>query len=149
MVEKRGIGGWLILPAISVALNPLLILSKIVQLIELQSDFSYRLAIQAMPVLSAVVTLDLLGSLALFIFSIVLAIKFFKKREGVPSLVVWFLVLNTLLQLMLLALSTGAWETYPQLTFDYGSRAVTWIVSSLIWGAYFKLSKRVKATFVN
>jgi len=147
--KKKGIGGWLILPAIGIALNPFLIFLSIVRLTQLRSDWQYRLAAEVLPVLDALTGPELLGSLGFFVFSIVLAVKFFKKREGVPSLVVWFLVLNTLLQLILWALSTGTWETYPQLTFDYGSRTVTWIVSSLIWGAYFKHSKRVKATFVN
>lgn len=149
MVEKRGIGGWLILPAIGIALNPFLIFGDIIVLIQLEYSWEYRLAAAILPMLDMLTMLDLLGDFAFFVFSIVLAVKFFKKRAGAPNLVVWFMVLNTLFALILWVLSIGVWSVAPQLTFDYGFKAFGYIVASLIWGSYFKLSKRVKATFVN
>lgn len=149
MTEKKGIGGWLLLPSIGIALNPLVTLLGIVALLELQSDYSYRLAVQVLPVIGTLVGLELLGGFAFLIFSIVLAVKFFRKRQEAPSLVVWFLALITLYRVLLWLVSTGAWEEDPQLTFEYGFRAGAYIISCMIWIPYFKLSKRVRATFVN
>jgi hypothetical protein len=135
-----GIGGWLLLPAIGLVLSPIFILlfvnSRIVPF------FTAAQFIGVSGELRTMLILDLVLNLAMFVYNIVIAVFFFKKRKILPKLVITLYALN----LFFLLSDRFVFLTLNSEQFTLG--LVRGILSSLIWIPYFLVSKRVKETFV-
>lgn len=138
---KSGIGGWLILPAIGLTLVPLI---SVVHLI--------RIVARGLQIVWVGQLFDLLGKLALFVFVCFVAYSFFKKKRAAPNNIIYY---------MITAVIFGAIRFVWALAFgvpDLGM-VILWLlrdtyilgfgIASAIWIPYFRMSKRVKATFIN
>lgn len=148
----QGIGGWLILPAIGVVVLPVRLLADMVQLVP-----SY--AVDTWSALTTVgsesyhamwaplLLFELAANLAYLVATVLLLVMFVQKRRGAPRLYIGVLVFGVALQLAdaLLGQAIPAVELAPK-EWKELTRAVT---AALIWGSYFAVSKRVRATFVN
>lgn len=123
-----GIGGWLVLPAINVVLQPLLAL-----------PFAGLLVVLASPHERGHAGLPAAFAFALYgLFALVVAVFFFGKRRLAPVLYIIMVLINVAVAV----LGTSSLAT----SSDSVLRAV---VGAAIWIPYFLLSKRVKATFVH
>ena len=100
--ELKGIGGWLILPAIGICLNPLILT------VFLYTNFVPIFSEGYWPILTTpgsaayhplwgpMIMFEIAGNVIFIIFSVVLLVLFFKKHYRVPLLFIVFLSANLL-----------------------------------------------------
>lgn len=148
----NGIRGWLILPAIGVVVLPLRLLVDMVKLVPSYAVDTWSnlttVGTEAYHAMWAPLLLfELAGNLAYLVATLLLLVMFFQKRRGVPRLYIGVLAMGVTIQLIDVALAQAipAVETTPK-EWKELSRAV---IGALIWGSYFSVSKRVRATFVH
>jgi transglutaminase-like putative cysteine protease len=151
--SPAGIGGWLLLPALSMILTPLLSGAAVVAwLASIEAKAWYALptvvnqgyAGTTHPVVLSIMALAVLQ----IVFAVLAAVLFFAKRTSAPRYFValtWFVVVTD-----------GAaviWSLAAGFNKDLNATGVfsdvmRSIVSAFVWTAYMSSSKRVKATFV-
>ena len=151
VLKPRGIGGWLILPAISVVLNPLFVLAQVVASGYLFAPETWQLAEQGFIEAShwawgSFVAFEITGNALTFVFSILLAWVFFARRTSTPRLMVIFLLSSAIfvtvdLVIAIVLVGGGAESD------DVGGVVGSWI-GVAIWVPYFMSSLRVRETFV-
>jgi len=132
--ELKGIGGWLILPAIGLIYSLIVILYDLTVSFEGGSTYFIFAFI-----------LDVI-----FLVIIILAlVSFFNKSSSAPKLMIGmycFGVFYSIITILLLFIYFGdSVESYSSL---FGNSFIQILVST-IWSIYFLKSKRVKNTFVN
>lgn len=149
MAEKRGIGGWLVLPAIGVTLNPILLLVNLLSSFSTLTNPEHRLVAEEYPTVSTLTGFEIFGNIVFFIIAVVLLIQFFGKQASAPKTFIWFVSLKLGLSILLLLISTSLWSVAPQLAVNYLVPVFGYGVGAAIWIPYFRRSKRVKNTFVN
>jgi Protein of unknown function (DUF2569) len=134
-----GIRGWLIGPAIGFVLGPIIGALMLVGDLGLYSD-------AAAAGYGGLYALGLLVGVGQLAFSIYAATRFFGKKRNAPSTMIALLLTNVAAAgvLLLIALGVGA-EDFTESGTHLGKTAIT----AAIWIRYFRVSKRVRATFVN
>lgn len=147
--QPEGIGGWLLLPAIGIVLNPLSLLYAAISEVRLLADLARFQGWgfwELFRGVNAYAKLSVLGSLALLVYSIVLAVQFFGKKAQAKKTFVYFLIALAAYRLLLLILAIV-------FSFEEMGTEIANLVGSLgamaIWIPYFQRSKRVANTFVN
>lgn len=151
-VAKSGIGGWLILPAIGLALSPILSVVGIIQQVDLLSSSQYASAVSQYPGLGPLTHFELLGKLVLFVFVCVVAYSFFKKKSTAPRNITSYL-----LAVLAFGVARFVWglaifggdDALVLVSLLQSTNIIGLGLASAIWIPYFRESKRVKATFVN
>jgi H+/Cl- antiporter ClcA len=152
--ELRGLGGWLILPAIGLIIMPLRLMLLI------KSDFlplfqngSWEVLTTPgteayHPLWAPLILFELIGNSIFILFDIFLIFLFFSKSYRFPSLYIIFLATN----LIFIVGDLFLCNLIPALASESNSEAIREvtrsIVGALIWIPYFLVSKRVKNTFV-
>ncbi|MEO6926316.1 MAG: DUF3857 domain-containing protein [Rhodanobacter sp.] len=150
-MEWAGIGGWLLLLAVVLALRPLVYASALVPLAGVMSAETWSsLTTYGSSTYNAMwaplLLFELAANLAQLVFSLLLLVLLFKRRSSFPRLAVVLFVVAIVLpvgDLMLSGLMPGI-KTTP----DEISKAVGGALGVGIWVAYLLSSRRVKATFV-
>jgi len=142
---KKGIGGWLILPAIGVALNPLLTLISLVNGVSLLDSRAAGMY----PAIKTYAGLVILGGLFFLVFSIVLAVQFFRKKARAKRTFIWYLVSVAVFRFLILLVVMGGGTFPDELVLGAFADFAIWFLPMMIWIPYFLRSKRVKNTFVN
>jgi hypothetical protein len=139
----QGIGGWLILPALHIA-----VVAPLSGGVRLVQD------VMALPKLSgqllAPVLVEAFFYAAYLAYALFTALAFFQKKQRAVSLMIIFYVLAIFSALLSIGL-TGWIEGITGENVgekEAGMQTARTIVSGVIWIAYFLQSKRVKATFV-
>jgi hypothetical protein len=148
------IGGWLVLLAIGLVLNPIrllvimgrdflpLFLSGGWSVLTTPGTTAYH------PLWAPVLMFEIGGNTALLGFSVLVAVFFFQKRKLLPRLMIAFLLVNFLLvaadYFVADLLPSVASQKDPEATMEL-ARA---LIAGVIWVPYFVVSKRVKRTFV-
>ncbi len=151
--SKRGIGGWLIVPAIGLALTPV----GFVFIVFRTAFFLIRQDIENHignlwnkdPAIVLVGIFELLGYLSIGFLASKASYVFFKKKLAAPKLV------------ERLGIAGFVFETIRSILYAiiWGGGAEGWIgvflltcvnaIALGVWIAYFEMSRRVQATFVN
>ncbi|MNY22060.1 hypothetical protein D3C86_1556470 [compost metagenome] len=139
------IGGWLILVAIGLCISPLLIFATLTT----GGFFSEALwanLFNLKPVVSVMVILEYAINIGFIVFSVLLIIMFFKRRNTVPKLMVIFYSVYAVwfTSDMLLA----SWVNNTPVSYQVGKEIFLVILRVAIFIPYFILSSRVKQTFV-
>jgi len=142
------IGGWLLLLALGVGAMPLRLLYQLFKLAPGYSlDTWSALATGASASLVPLLLFELAVNLAMLVFAVALAVMFFQRRRGAPTLYIAISAFAVLVQAIDLAwvaaLPSGA---VPDST-DWAT-LVRSILGLLAWGVYLRRSKRVRATFI-
>lgn len=148
------IGGWLVLLAIGLVLNPIrllvimgrdflpLFLSGGWSVLTTPGTAAYH------PLWAPVLMFEVGGNTVLLGFSVLVAVCFFQKRKIVPRLMIAFLLVN----LLLVAADYFVTDLLPSVASQKDPGAMKELARALIaaaiWVPYFVLSKRVKGTFV-
>jgi len=145
----RGIGGWLILPALGLVISPLWIAYVLVtRHLPLFLDGRWaRLATVGThtyhPLLACEVVFEVVGNLTGLTLATVTLVFFLKRSRRAPMLMVallsWGVVFSVTNHFFVNALSAGS---------PSWADAFRPIVAAAIWIPYFLESRRVKATFV-
>jgi hypothetical protein len=135
-----GIGGWLLLPAIGFFVGAL---GTVIGLIR---------AIPGFPDVKAagyggIFALDLTLDAGLFVFLIYAAKRFFDKKTDAPAVIIRLFVarIGANALLLVVAVVTGA-PVFMILAMKQLAREA---LGAAVWIPYFRLSTRVKATFIN
>ena len=148
-----GIGGWLLLPAISMILTPFLSGAAVVSWLPwidakawhaLPTGVSQAYAGTTHPVVLSIMVLAVLET----VFAVLTAVLFFAKRTSAPRCFValtWFVVVTDGAA-VLWSLAAGFNKELN--ATGVSSDAMRSLVTALVWTAYMSSSKRVKATFV-
>ena len=151
---KRGLGGWLILPAIGLFALP------IRGAISLINDFLPIFQKGYWEILTRpgsgayhslwapLLIFEIAGNSFFIIFNVVLLFLFFKKSYRFPALFIAFIILNLCFLVgdyfFVNLIPSVAGKSDPG-TFKELARAM---IAAIIWIPYFLVSKRVKNTFV-
>jgi len=140
-----GIRGWLILPAIGLALSPIVaVITLITSLgsIGKMIDRGYGLYS----------VLHLLTYVGILVYLCFTAHTFFQKRKNAPQNVIRLLITLVVASVILFLIGLaviGAHDGLIILSLLRSNNFIAQGIAAAIWIPYFKISKRVKATFVN
>jgi hypothetical protein len=135
-----GIGGWLTLPAIGFVLGPIVRVVMFVIALGLYSDVSSA-------GYGGIYALELLVELGLLVFLIYAATRFFGKKRNAPSTIIALLITSLVSSGLLLVIELGAGA--EEFAIENGKQLARSVIGAVIWIPYFRVSKRVKATFIN
>lgn len=137
----KGISGWLILPAISLVVGPLYILSVLMSIVPLLS-LSNGESIEVVG-LEGLLYFSVISLSAYLMFLLYTAILFFSKKTAAPKAFIWMATLSFLLTVII-----WLWGSIVTNDFsDFNDVAIA-AFQACIWSAYFLKSKRVQNTFV-
>lgn len=148
--QYQGIRGWLIIPAISLSITPLIAIKQIVESFPIAYSMNTwsllsNASIAGYHPLKATYLLTILYvMIAECILSALLLFLFFKKKRIFPLLFISYIWVDIILVLFMeranQALLNEPLSSLPQ--------SIGMIIGSIIWTVYFLKSKRVKATFI-
>ncbi len=138
-----GIGGWLILPAIGLAISPFMSLYGIFTDLNILYSGRYLPALSARPGLELLIVFELATNLLIFGSLIVLNIFLYQHKKKFPPFIITFYAGQCVFVLIDLF---AALQFNPQTSPTTAIRAV---VACLVWIPYFLRSERVKITFVH
>jgi hypothetical protein len=136
----RGIGGWLILPAIGIVLSPLLSLAGIAESVDILGQLPSGTLIHGL------VWVEVIANAAMVAFAVKVAFDFFRLKRQAPANYIAFLVTTVVLHAadLFVALQFLGMEFLPE-----DARTLTRaIIAGAVWIPYFVRSKRVANTFV-
>jgi hypothetical protein len=140
-----GFGGWLILPAIGMVLSPLLgVIGLFLGLEPLDELVRHGFGLYAIP--------RYIAMLGLLIYTFMAAVRFFKKRSNAPATLIKLLIARVIIAFVFFILGIIVLGGNDELLIVMLLRSNNFIaqgVAAAIWVPYFRVSKRVKATFVN
>ena len=139
-----GIRGWLILPALGLALGLILgVVGVVTGLGSLEKMVDRGYSAYSVP--------SLLVDISLLIYLCVTAVRFFKKRKDAPQTLIHFLIARIAASVVLFVLGIAVIGGDDELVLFSLLRSNNFIaqgIAAAIWIPYFRVSKRVKATFV-
>lgn len=135
-----GISGWLILLALGFVFGIPLSIGSII----------YKIA--AFPAYHAngfggLCLFELIVQMFLLAFLIYAAVPFFRKKKNAPAVLITFMIVNICAVVIVLIVEQGMGAT--SYINENGRILIRQIIRAAIWIPYLKVSKRVKATFVN
>jgi hypothetical protein len=134
-----GIRGWLILPAIGFTLGLVLGVVGLIAALGLYGD-----VVKAG--YGGIYTLEILVIFGLLGFTVYAAILFFRKKSNAPQTIITLLIVSIVASGVLLIIELGAGA--EPFAVETGKQLVRDIIGAAIWIPYFRVSNRVKATFV-
>jgi hypothetical protein len=155
LTKYEKIGGWLILVGFGVITSPIRLAKAISENLPAYETATWDALTTPgteayHPMWERLLVFEMLGNISFFIFSLVIAIYFFKKKSQLPRLLIVFMVANLLF--MIADYSLGASIPYLKNDASFVSEArqetIKMAMGCLIWIPYFLISKRVKGTFV-
>jgi hypothetical protein len=138
-----GIGGWLILPAIGLALNPFIALFGLAVGLLLLFGSEGQIALAHKPGLEPVILFEIFTNIVFLTMLIVLNIFFYQKKKAFPTCMIIFLGTQFV---FLLADHLMAAPLNPH---SSPATVIRSLVVCAIWIPYFLRSRRVELTFVN
>jgi len=144
--DLNGIGGWLILPAIGLAISPFMSLFGIVTDIMLLTG-NHPSLFANHPSLTSLLTFEVLINTAFLVAVIYLNVLFYTKNRIFPKCIIAFYAAQCFL---MLADHLAATAVFPSADLSPSVIAIVRsFIGAAIWIPYFLNSKRVEATFVN
>lgn len=140
--EFRKIRGWLIVPAIGVVASVLINLFSINTTLRLLIN-NYA---QMSGNLKGILLFELLAFVGMFLFALYVAGLFFRKKRELPRNYILLLLIG--LAFVMLDLILGHQYLDVPLNYETVKPIVSNLASCAIWISYFRVSVRVKRTFV-
>ena len=144
----KRIDGWLLLPALGVLLAPAQMFYSFVTDFQLVNGQPWLINYtNGFTGLAAIGFLEQVYNAGMTVFFILVAVLFFQRRSSVPGLMqfyygvplLWLIVDLILIKLLAPEITTG----------DQTGPIIRSLIAASIWIPYFRISQRVKRTFVN
>ena len=153
--EPRGIGGWLILPALGLVITPFRMGFQFYRDLlpalapETWNALTDSSSAAYHPLWGPVIVFEVVANLALFVYTLWLLWLFFNKSKRAPRLFIIWLVSLAATQIIDLLLTNQIPAVASQPTDPESIKDVTRsIIGAAIWIPYFMKSKRVHNTFI-
>ncbi len=137
--QPAGIGGWLILPAIVLVLGPISWASLLVL-----NFASFREV--AATGFGGIFALHLLVQMILFVFLVYASIRFFGRKSDTPYVITAFMITSLAASATLIVIEFGA--GFGEVAGEDLRRLGRQVIAAAICIPYFRVSNRVKTTFV-
>jgi transglutaminase-like putative cysteine protease len=148
-LQGRGVGGWLIIPALNVIFLPLYLLYLMVAshyFSENNVDIIFnKSAANYQPPLGYLIIFDMISKTLLTVWSFLLFILFFQKRTSFPRIFPLYFAYNAAIQFIVIAGNA----LIKNDNTGRGTTLLRTIIFTVIWGLYMQRSIRVRETFVN
>ena len=153
--EPKGIGGWLLLPAVGLIIMPFSLAYQFHQDIlpalapETWNTLTNTGSPAYHPLWGVAIVFEVVANVGLFCFTLWLLVLFFKKSKKIPKLVIIWLLATAVVQIfdLLLTRQIPLIASHP-VSMDTVKNIGRSIVGIAIWVPYFLRSRRVKNTFV-
>ena len=136
----KGIGGWLIIPAIGLVLGPIKAVGSLFLGIGMIQSFAPELLSDVRLWVSGII------DVAMIIAAIIVAILFFRERRIAVVAIISLMAASIVASVIQLFLSIAM---FGEASSDNINPVLHACVFAAIWVPYFVKSKRVKNTFVN
>jgi transglutaminase-like putative cysteine protease len=148
----RGIAGWLLLPALGLIVKPLLLARAFWSILPVYSNDVWSTLTVAggasyNPAWAPMLLCGLGMNVLLIVFAVMLALLFFRKRSSVPHAYAAFLWVSVAFTVIDQLTAQAVAPKDPAAASEWAS-VIRDVLSALIWGSYFLVSRRVAATFV-
>ena len=145
--ELKGLGGWLVLMGIGIVVSPLVALFGLNSSAKLVGDpFALESLSQFNNLIVPFFKFTVMYSLMLFVYSIVVAIMFFRKKKVFVKLN----IIGYIIAVVYAIASVIAFIGMPSSAFgDIIQSLVSAVIGGVIWTMYLLKSVRVKNTFIN
>ena len=152
--RPKGIGGWLILPAIGLVASPVLILIAAVQdLLPAFEESAWEAlttpgSVDYHPANEAMLYFALVVGIGQIAFALVLNYLFWNKSRRVPKLFVLWLIVNVVVVAIDTLWELQFLEVAERMDVSIYKNVGREIFHAAVWIPYFLVSKRVRNTFV-
>lgn len=141
----QGLGGWLILPMIGLVLSPILWAATIgIDALALVAPADPNNPDP--PGLATILVIEIGIAALMFLLTIYAAILFFGKRSSLPGVMTLLYGSQVVVSIIMLVMVSNVVDEVPADTYRDVTRSV---MAACIWIPYFRVSKRVRNTFVN
>jgi hypothetical protein len=146
VANYNGIEGWLLLPAVSIVITPLLLAGLILMNIKLINNPSFKEVFAQLPGLRAAVISQTLIVVMHLVLVFYVSFLFFRKKQALPKMIIAFFTVH-----MLIIAANVSWISliFKELSISENIGVISTIFVTTIGISYFVKAKRVKATFVN
>ena len=142
----EGIGGWLILPAIGLAVSPFFSIHGIVRDLSVLTGASHQIYLSSHPSMAGLILYEAITNIIFLFAAVCLNYLFYSKKKIFPKSMIGYLVFTFI---MLLADHLMAGAVSPSANHTSGLYAVIRaFLQVCIWIPYFLNSERVAQTFV-
>jgi hypothetical protein len=150
----QGIGGWLVLPAIGVVVQPIRVFVDFIGLLpsyatDVWANLTTAGGAAYHPLWAPLLLFELGANLALIVFTLLLVALFFQKRRSAPYVFIGVLAGAVVVQLVDLWFANALPAVAAQVNAKDWNELARGVVNTVVWGSYFLVSRRVKSTFVN
>ena len=141
--DLSGIGGWLILPTIGLAVSPFVSLHGVYRTLDVLIGSHYQEVLSNRPGLAALILFEASTNTIFFAALICLNYLLHTKKRVFPTVIIIYFCGQFFLLLMdhLMAMRFNPNSQWTAVARSF--------IAALIWIPYFLNSRRVKATFVN
>ena len=142
-VDLEGIGGWLILVALSLAISPFVSLHGVYTDFQILYGSRYHMALVSRPAFAGVLMFEAITNSFFLVVVVCLNFLFYMKKRIFPTGMIIYLAAQFL---MILTDHLLAIRMNPS---TESVSVVRSLLTALVWIPYFLRSQRVEATFVN
>lgn len=144
----RPVGGWLILAGIGVTLSPVYTLVQYIREPEyITGEWWVINLVNGNMALSTLGLIEQIYNIGMMIFSLLIVVLFYQRRSSIPNLMIYYYgipaVWIAMDAILVEAIAPGQSEV------DSTPQILRAVITAAIWIPYFRMSQRVKRTFVN
>lgn len=145
--EKRGIAGWLLLPAIGLVLNPIVMIKTLIDEWLLVTNTNLASVEDSFPGFATFVQTSLVITHVWLIAMLYVAVAFFRKSRHAPMLMIGLFAANGVLVVLEWSRAVSVLGSDQRLVGQLSPEIARAMLGAAIWIPYFLKSERVKRTF--
>jgi hypothetical protein len=141
--DLEGIGGWLILVALGLAVSPFILINGIVKDLHVLYGAQFQTGLARLPGLASLILFEAVSN-SIFLFGLIaLNVLFYRKKKAFPGWMIAYLSINCAVILI---------DHFVAMHYAPNTQMfsiVRTIIGAGVWIPYYLVSERVKITFVH